>query len=115
MTTPVPPQDLAQLGFKRLQAERSRLDRIDDYINGKHDGPYVPRSATPEYKLLAQRSITNFLPLIVETPNDDEQGHARDLRLLRQWASGDALRGRGGARPRPDIGVRKAARRRARS
>ncbi|MFF3975272.1 phage portal protein [Streptomyces sp. NPDC001828] len=62
------PEGLAELGFTRLKSERERLDRIDRYIRGDHDGPYTPRSATDEYKLLAKRAITNWLPLLVKTP-----------------------------------------------
>ncbi|MGW7270821.1 phage portal protein [Streptomyces sp. NPDC054864] len=67
--TTVSPVDLAALGFERLKADRERLDRIDRYIRGEHDGPYIPKSATEEYKLLAARATTNYLPLLVKTPS----------------------------------------------
>ncbi|UQA94922.1 phage portal protein [Streptomyces halobius] len=63
------PVELAELGFSRLRADRERLDRIDRYMRGEHDGPYIPRSATEEYKLLAKRAISNWLPLLVKTPS----------------------------------------------
>ncbi|MEU7200274.1 phage portal protein [Streptomyces sp. NPDC045470] len=63
------PEDLAEIGFSRLKADRVRLDKIDRYLRGDHDGPYVPRTATEEYKLLAKRAITNWLPLLVKTPS----------------------------------------------
>ncbi|UQI46728.1 phage portal protein [Streptomyces sp. HU2014] len=63
------PEDLAELGLTRLMRERERLDRIDRYLRGVHDGPYVPRSASEEYKLLAKRAITNWLPLLVKAPS----------------------------------------------
>ncbi|WP_405016411.1 phage portal protein [Kitasatospora sp. NBC_00070] len=44
-----------------------RFDRIDRYLRGDHDGPYLPRTATEEYKLLAKRAISNWLPLVVKT------------------------------------------------
>ncbi|MFE9396778.1 phage portal protein [Streptomyces flavidovirens] len=66
--TTVSPVDLAALGFERLKGDRERLDRIDRYIRGDHDGPYIPKSATEEYKLLAKRATTNYLPLLVKTP-----------------------------------------------
>ncbi|MFE0187746.1 phage portal protein [Streptomyces sp. NPDC058989] len=63
------PVKLAELGFSRLRTDRERLDRIDRYMRGEHDGPYIPRSATEEYKLLAKRAISNWLPLLVKTPS----------------------------------------------
>ncbi|MGK5728173.1 phage portal protein [Streptomyces sp. URMC 124] len=67
--TSVSPVDLAAIGFDRLRGDRERLDRIDRYFRGDHDGPYVPKSATDEYKLLAKRAITNWLPLLVKAPS----------------------------------------------
>lgn len=46
----------------------SYLLRIDDYIQGKHDDPYMPASADAEYKLLAQRAVSNWIPLLISTP-----------------------------------------------
>lgn len=51
-----------------LERDRDRLDRIDDYVNGDHDDPYMPDNADPEYKLLAQRAVSNWMPLLVSTP-----------------------------------------------
>ncbi|MFF4403795.1 phage portal protein [Streptomyces sp. NPDC001404] len=59
---------MADLGLIRLKSERERLDRIDRYIRGEHDGPYLPRSASEECKLLAKRAVTNWLPLLVKAP-----------------------------------------------
>lgn len=47
------------------RGEQDRLNRIDRYLLGEHDGPYMPRSATTEYKLLAERCRTNLLRLVV--------------------------------------------------
>lgn len=51
---------------------RSDLDnhllRIDDYIRGDHDDPYMPEQADDEYRLLAKRAVSNWMPLIVSTP-----------------------------------------------
>ena len=60
---------LAQAGFDALSGERPRLDLVDRYVAGDHDGPYTPRSATAEYQLLVKRSISNWLPLLVKTPS----------------------------------------------
>ncbi|ADD43872.1 phage portal protein [Stackebrandtia nassauensis] len=59
------PTDTAVELLARLSDETERLDRIDKYLRGEHDGPYTPRKASREYKILAQRSVTNLLPLVV--------------------------------------------------
>lgn len=55
-----------------LERDRERKDdgllRIDAYLHGKQDGPYIPDFADDEYKLLASRSISNWLPLLTSTP-----------------------------------------------
>jgi hypothetical protein len=51
-----------------LRRDRPRLERIDRYLHGKHDDPYMPALADAEYKLLAKRAVSNWLPLIVSTP-----------------------------------------------
>lgn len=43
------------------------LGRIERYLNGNHDLPYTPRGATREYRSIARKSITNWLPLISGT------------------------------------------------
>lgn len=45
-----------------------RLWRIDDYLHGRHDDPYMPEKADAEYKLIAERSVSNWMPLLVGTP-----------------------------------------------
>ncbi|MFJ9671082.1 phage portal protein [Streptomyces sp. NPDC101221] len=55
--------------LERLRYEYSeRLEEIDRYYRGKHAGPYMPRSANAEYKLLAERAIHNWLPWVVAAP-----------------------------------------------
>lgn len=72
MTTPaVPAADTvkrAQQCLDGLKADRKMLDLIDNYVRGKHAGPYTPRNASQEYRILAQRSISNFLPMVVAAP-----------------------------------------------
>ncbi|GAB7185922.1 hypothetical protein ATKI12_5753 [Kitasatospora sp. Ki12] len=58
----------AEKGLDTLRADIVRLDRVDRYLRGDHDGPYTPRNATDEYKLLAKRAVSNWLPLLVKTP-----------------------------------------------
>jgi hypothetical protein len=51
-----------------LYKDRPRLLRIDDYHQGEHDDPYMPPMADDEYRLLAKRSVSNWMPLLVSTP-----------------------------------------------
>jgi hypothetical protein len=57
--------DVAARILPRFRAEADRLDRVDRYLRNEPDGPYTPRSASNEYKLLAKRSRTNLLPLVI--------------------------------------------------
>ncbi|WP_327073320.1 phage portal protein [Kitasatospora purpeofusca] len=68
MTDTVTPQVGSETGLATLRRDLPRFDRIDRYIRGDHDGPYTPRTATDEYKLLAKRAVSNWLPLLVKTP-----------------------------------------------
>ena len=55
-----------------LQRDRDAPDglkKIDRYMAGKHDGPYIPDFADDEYRMLASRAISNWLPLLVKTPS----------------------------------------------
>lgn len=52
---------------RHLTSRDGRIGRIERYLNGDHDLPYMPRGAKVEYKRLAERSITNWLPLISDT------------------------------------------------
>lgn len=45
--------------------ELRRYRRISNYLRGKHDSVYVPEGARGEYRWLMQRSIVNYLPLVV--------------------------------------------------
>lgn len=51
-----------------LERDSSRLSRIERYFVGEHDMPYMPDSAELEYRLLAKRAITNWCPILVNTP-----------------------------------------------
>lgn len=62
------PTGLAKELLSILERDEDRLQRIDDYLQGDHDDPYMPRLADDEYRLLAKRSISNWLPLLVGTP-----------------------------------------------
>lgn len=62
------PNSLAVQLLAILDGDSDRLERIDNYVEGHHDDPYIPESADDEYKLLAKRAISNWMPLLVETP-----------------------------------------------
>ncbi|MCD2462449.1 phage portal protein [Streptomyces sp. MBT42] len=62
------PASLAKELLAILDRDEGRLQRIDDYIHGKHDDPYMPPQADDEYKLLAKRAISNWMPLLIGTP-----------------------------------------------
>lgn len=62
------PRSLARQLLAIIHADAPRLARIDHYINGYHDDPYLPESADDEYHLLAARAVSNWMPLLVETP-----------------------------------------------
>ena len=46
----------------------THLLRIDAYVRGEQDDPYMPANADDEYKLLARRAVTNVMPFIENTP-----------------------------------------------
>lgn len=51
-----------------ISRDSEKLAVLDDYKRGKHADPYMPQTADDEYKLLAKRCVTNWMPLIVSTP-----------------------------------------------
>ncbi|MEU1309171.1 phage portal protein [Streptomyces cinnamoneus] len=68
MTDSASPVALARQLLAILNRDGARLARIDAYLHGRHDDPYMPPQADDEYRLLARRSISNWLPLLVGTP-----------------------------------------------
>ncbi|MFE7463096.1 phage portal protein [Streptomyces sp. NPDC057499] len=62
------PASLAKELLAILDRDEGRMGRIDRYIRGEHDDPYMPPQADDEYKLLAKRSVSNWIPLLVSTP-----------------------------------------------
>ncbi|MFE2988633.1 phage portal protein [Streptomyces sp. NPDC059262] len=85
------PVSLARQLLAILGRDRKRLLRIDDYLHGRHDDPYMPAMADEEYRLLAKRAISNWTPLLINTPaqtryvdgyragDDSGQGSATNL------------------------------------
>jgi hypothetical protein len=62
------PRAVARQLLATLDRDMPRLQRIDDYVQGQHDDPYMPAFADDEYRLLAKRSTSNWMPLLVGTP-----------------------------------------------
>lgn len=63
-----PSQDIPALAAQILvmrEREHERLKRIGKYMRGHHDSVYVPRGARDEYRWLMERSVVNYLPLVV--------------------------------------------------
>ncbi|KUN08598.1 hypothetical protein AQI95_09600 [Streptomyces yokosukanensis] len=68
MTASVSPAALARQLLAILNRDGDRLKRVDDYLHGRHDDPYMPPQADDEYRLLARRAVSNWMPLLVGTP-----------------------------------------------
>lgn len=56
---------MARRLLKLREEEQARLNRIADYMCGKHSSVYVPRGARAEYRWLLDRAKVKILPLIV--------------------------------------------------
>lgn len=61
-------EELIAKAFKILTEDREDLTNIDDYVRGKQPGPYTPRGASQEYRLLIKRAQSNWLPLVLAAP-----------------------------------------------
>lgn len=55
----------AQRLLKLRADEQVRLQKIADYVAGRHSSVYVPRGARSEYRWLLERAKVKILPLIV--------------------------------------------------
>lgn len=64
----VSPKALAEELLAIINEDAARLDRIDDYLHGRQDEPYMPKNADAEYKMIAERAVSNWMPLLVGTP-----------------------------------------------
>jgi hypothetical protein len=62
------PASLAKELLAILDRDGARIQRIDDYMHGEHDDPYMPPQADDEYRLLAKRAVSNWMPLLIGTP-----------------------------------------------
>lgn len=64
----ISPVALASELLTIVHEDAERLERIDLYINGIQDEPYMPTNADAEYRLLAKRAVSNWMPLVIGTP-----------------------------------------------
>lgn len=62
------PDTLARQLLEIIREDRERYELIDCYVRGEHAAPYMPIGADAEYRLLAKRSVTNLIPLLMGTP-----------------------------------------------
>jgi len=62
------PLALAKQLLAILAKDALTLKLYDDYLHGRHPDPYMPDTADAEYKLIAKRSVSNWMPLLVSTP-----------------------------------------------
>ncbi|MFY1688170.1 phage portal protein [Plantactinospora sp. WMMB782] len=101
MTQPDPtalPLRLARQMLAIIERDRPRLARVDDYLHGRHDDPYMPPTADAEYRLLAGRAVTNMSPILVGTPaqalavdnyrrgsDDDSEGDSGGRTVSPEW------------------------------
>jgi hypothetical protein len=59
------PKTLLAMGLAQRKAEMPELIRVDKYMRGIQDAPYLPKRAEAEFRRLVARSLENWLPLIV--------------------------------------------------
>jgi hypothetical protein len=89
-----------------LRKDLPRLERIDRYLDGRHDDPYTPTEDDGEYQLLARRSVANWIPLVVATPSQalyvDSVRRVQSSNDPDRAASAEKPRHRSGATINPD-------------
>lgn len=65
-------KNTAQAATKALaviKADKTNgLERIQRYLDGQVDGPYIPTGANAEYRLIAERSVSNWLIPALNAP-----------------------------------------------
>ena len=53
--------------MRTLDRDLPTLKKVDRYLRGEHDEPYIPDQADAEYRMLAKRCVTNLMPFAVST------------------------------------------------
>ncbi|MGW3072728.1 phage portal protein [Kitasatospora sp. NPDC001132] len=59
------PKSLLATGLAQRKKEMPELVKVDKYMRGVQDAPYLPKRAEAEFRRLVARSVENWLPLIV--------------------------------------------------
>lgn len=59
-------EELIQTHRRTMQPQHHH-GKIRRYLRGEHDRPYMPEGAKAEYRAMARKSITNWLPLLSDT------------------------------------------------
>lgn len=74
----------------RLNPQSGTMGRLQRYLSGDHDLPYQPKGAGTEYRRIAERSRTPWLPLVSDTFAKglwvDGYRPARQTENSRPWA-----------------------------
>lgn len=60
-------REVMDKGTSKARSEWERLARFEAYYRGRHAPPYVPPTATREYKALLSRCTTNLTRLVIHT------------------------------------------------
>ena len=68
MTTDFAPLAMAKELLAILASDRDRLLHIDNYLQGHQHDPYMPDNASDEYRSVAKKATSNWMPLLVDTP-----------------------------------------------
>lgn len=50
-----------------MRRDQEDLERYDEYLAGNHDDVYIPDETDAEFRLLAERSILNLIPLVINS------------------------------------------------
>ena len=71
--------------LKALYRDRPKVRKLFRLHEGKHERPYMPETADAEFKMLAQRSVTNLFPLLIDATAQalyvDDYRHSTDTRM----------------------------------
>ncbi|WP_433224476.1 phage portal protein [Microtetraspora malaysiensis] len=59
------PRGLLLTALAQRDKEMPELVRVDQYMRGTQDAPYIPKRAEAEFRRLVARALENWLPLIV--------------------------------------------------
>ncbi|MEU1214300.1 phage portal protein [Streptomyces sp. NPDC005790] len=52
--------------LEKYRTTNPRLERVEQYLNGHHAPAYMPEEAAAEFGVFRERSVKNFLPLVVD-------------------------------------------------